>query len=387
MIKNILIIMGISLLWAGIAEPDINTTRARGMYNAFVGLSNDGGALYYNPAGLQYVDAEYYNKLTRVDKLLEESTRGHVYGGADYLGNLGFSQLISYIGSGKPITSVEMIKLNTGLDKNAYNKKAISVSLYSESTGFAFNAIENLEYKFYSSYFEVKKDKKLVASIGKSFELGSISVGISGHGVLLSREYSKPTYTAVASANIKDYGMFEQYVFADSCNPSILNGAGLAANIGMMTELNNFRVGVAMENFIASDISLSPIKGTATQNLKADEDWAIKNLMAGISYSDGDLVFDMDVHNLNRKAKEVTYHIGIEKDLLSFWVFPTLRVRLGGSFSQLYSGYATGVAFKLWIFQTNISYMEKILNVDQFADTILTEAKDQQLNLNVEMSF
>ncbi|MDD5455507.1 MAG: hypothetical protein PHV30_00585 [Candidatus Margulisbacteria bacterium] len=383
---GLLIILFQVITLSFISEPDINTTRARGMSNAFVGLANDEGALFYNPAGLHFIDTEIYNSETDVMKLLEEPTKQHMNASLDFFFNLGYFNAMQYIQNNKS-TGPQMIQFNTGLEKKAYAKRALNFSLFSPDNGLSLYAVEDMQYIFQTTGVKANKDTHFMAIYGKSFEMGPFALGLSGRGELLSRMYNNMTYAQINSNNIQNAIDFENTIFSDQNSASIMNGVGFAGNIGIMTEWNNVRLGLAMENFIASNINLQPIKGNVSQNLIANEDWALQNLRAGLSYSDGDLVLAFDIHNLNRTSKEMSYHLGMEKDLINFWILPKLRLRAGASLSEQYFGYSAGVAFRVWVLQINMSYLENRLNIDKVNDSTLTSSLDQQANINIEFSF
>lgn len=386
--KSIVSILGVilvSISLASISEPDINTTRARGLSNAFVGLANDEGALFYNPAGLAFIDSEFYNNEKDIKKILD-GPKNHMNASVDFLFNKGYFGAIDYIESNKAV-GPDLRKFNTGLERKAYSKRALTLSLFSQNTGLSFFAIENIEHFFRVTNIISNKDLRFVATIGESIQFGPFSIGVSGRGVLLSRQHNDLTYTYINTQGIQSGLDLEKIMFSEDHGVSVMNGVGLAANAGIMTEWNNFRIGLSMENVVASDIELNAIKETATQNLIANEDWAIQNLMAGISYSDGDLVLALDIHNLNRPGNEISYHAGLEKDIIDFWLLPKLRVRTGASLSEQFFGYSIGVAFRVAIFQVNLSYLERALNIDKIADSNLSERMDQQTNINIEISF
>jgi len=383
--KKIIICLLASILITCSIASDTDTTRARGLSNAFVGLANDEGALFYNPAGLSFVDSEFYNNEKDIKKILD-GPKNHMNASIDFLFNKGYYGALEYIGENNSV-GPEMRQFNTGLERKAYSKRAMNFSLYSQNTGLTFFAVENVEHSFRASNIVSNKDLRFIATIGQSTQLGPISVGISGKGVLLSRQHNDLSYGYVTSQGVQSGLDLENIMFSEEHNVSVMNGAGFAANVGMMTEWNNFRLGVSMENVVATDIELSAIKGSATQNLKANEDWAFQNLMAGISYSNGDLVLSFDLHNLNRPSNEISYHAGMEKDLINFWILPKLRIRTGASLSEQFSGYSLGLAFRVWIAQINLSYIERSLNLDKIADSNMRESRDQQTNINIEISF
>ncbi|OGI10890.1 MAG: hypothetical protein A2Y40_10270 [Candidatus Margulisbacteria bacterium GWF2_35_9] len=370
---------------ASISEPDINTTRARGLSNAFVGLANDDGSLFFNPAGLAFVDAEFYNNEKDIRKILD-GPKNHMNASVDFLFNRGYFGAIDYIEANKTVSS-QLMKFNTGLEKKAYSKRSINMSFYSQNTGLSFFAIENIEHFFKTNGVVSNKDLRLIATIGESIQVGAFSIGASGKGELLSRQHNNLSYFYINSQGIQGGMDLERIMFSEASSVNIMNGVGFAGNIGIMTEWNNFRMGLSIENIIATDMELKAIKGVTTQNLMANEDWAMQNLMAGISYSDGDLVLAFDIHNLNRPSRELSYHGGLEKDIINFWILPKLRARCGASLSDQFFGYSIGLAFRIGIAQFNLSYLERSLNINKIADSNLMESKDQQININIELSF
>lgn len=296
--------------------------RPMGMGGAFVAVSDDAHALFYNPAGLSYIQEK---RISLLPIEAEISTGGYkAYKDALDVETANADEsaafLREYIGK--------------------YYHAAAAVFPHYERPHFAFGFFGTGKTNFIARNYQ--NPKLLVDSVGDagvalgyahSFLDDSISIGVSGKFVTrksLSKEYSLPEITTDK--------------FRDRLDEDALDGTGTLVDIGALYRFDEVTVGGNAVNFQAG-MSANNLIGSEMGDAKdlpahVDVGFAAKFDLLTLAFDYVDILGNLEEHNdLSKRLRVGAEYLILDKLIALrggfYQGYPTLGISLNSRYAHL----------------------------------------------------
>lgn len=293
--------------------PEYASSKVMGLGGAYTAIANDEMAMFYNPAGLAYIDSGVVGHLNLEGTFTYED---------------GFSGIMDTIKNFPGGFSVSNNALYAAIDgKSASMFYGGGISYF--TGGLAFGAYTSMKsfMKYEGLALNANVDKSTVLCMGYAKEvMDDVALGISVKAVRIEALKGSITYTELMAATSNFDGMnFGSGEFAKSYN--------LGANIGTMYKIDNFSLGASIENAFTlettKELSSSSI---VTKNTSETPKPIVR---VGVGFNNGYTLLAADIANLT-DANNTTYHVGAQQKLLDI---PFIEW-LGGITAR--AGYLTG---------------------------------------------
>ncbi|MEI7942062.1 MAG: conjugal transfer protein TraF [Candidatus Riflemargulisbacteria bacterium] len=342
--------------------PEYASAKVMGLGGAYTAIANDEMAMFYNPAGLAYIDSGMVGHLNVEGTLTYEDGFTSIMDSIEKIGSGGFS--------------TANYALYTALDgKSGSIFYGGGISYF--TGGIAIGAYTS--YKSFMKYtlteFNANIDNTSILCMGfASKVMDDVALGISLKAVRLQALKGSVTYAELASVTSNFDGMnFGSGDFAKSYN--------LGANIGTMYKTGNFSLGASIENLFTLEANKELASSKIVTNNTAEATKPIVRIGAG--FNNGYTLLAADMANLT-DANNTTYHVGIQQKLVDI---PFVEW-LGGLTAR--AGYLTGkkdnIDISLVTYGVQARFLIAYLNINAVNKTIDSN-KSQEYNFSGQFTF
>jgi hypothetical protein len=354
------ILASFSLVFA-FNTPEYASAKALGLGGAYTAIADDEMAMFYNPAGLAYIDSGMVGHLNLEGTFTYED---------------GFSGIMDSIKNSSEGFSTNNIALYLALDgKSASMFYGGGISYF--TGGLAFGAYTSMKsfMKYESLALNANIDKSTVLCMGYAKEvMDDVALGISVKAVRIEALKGQISYEDLRNATSNFDGMnFGSGEFAKTYN--------LGANIGTMYKMDNFSLGASIENAFTLETTKELSSSSIVTNNTAETPKPILRIGAG--FNNGYTLLAADIANLT-DANNTTYHVGIQQKLVDI---PFVEW-LGGLTAR--AGYLTGkkdnIDISLVTYGVQARFLIAYLNINAVNKTIDSN-KSQEYNFSGQFTF
>ncbi len=333
-------------------EAEFASAKVIGLGGAYAAIANDENALFYNPAGLSFIDP---------------GMLGHVNLEASMMNDEGARKIEQTI-----------LTYTTGNNSVGWNNSALQSALNGQSmhlymaggasyftSGFALGAhtARNMFIRYSSSGQTVNGFGKNILSWGLSGRPAeNLAIGVTIKAISVEAFNSTSTWSALSAEGAKGTALDD--------NKNKL-GRMLALNVGAMSKFGDFSVGVSIENAFATEVNWEDKSGKSiTQNKSTYQKAIVSVPRIGLGYSSAEntlLAFDIARFD---NADNTTLHFGIQQKLADIPFIEWLggvTVRAGyvmGKQDKLdVNSQVIGASFRILIAKINVNMITKTIGI------------------------
>lgn len=304
-------------------EAEFTSAKVIGMGGAYTAIANDENALFYNPAGLSFIDSGMLGHSNLEASMMNDE------------GARKIDQTIATYSSGNQTVNWNNTALQSALNGQSMHLYMAGGASYFTS-GFSLGAhtARDMFIRYSSAGQTVNGFGKNILSWGLSGRVvENLAIGVTIKAISVEAFNLTSTWSTLA---------------ADSARPTELDdnktktGRMLALNVGLMGKLGDFSLGASVENAFATDVSWEDKNGKpVTQNKSTYQNVIIPVPRIGIGFSSAEnTLLACDVARLDN-PDQTTFHFGIQQKLADI---PFVEW-LGGV--TVRAGYVTGKQEKL----------------------------------------
>ncbi len=339
---------------------DYTSAKVMGLGGAYTAIADDEMAMFYNPAGLAYIDSGMIGHLNLEGTFTYED---------------GFKGIMDIIDNfGNNYKNLTMLAQLDGKSASMFYGGGVSYF----TGGLAIGAYTSMKsfMKYTSDSFTVNADKTSLLCFGFGAKvMDNVALGISLKATNLEALKGSVTYTELASITSNFDGM--NFGSGDFQKRYLVG-----TNVGSMYKAGYFSAGASIENLftleaIKDDASSSSIISSNTSEIPKPL------LRLGLGYNNGYTLIATDVASIN-DANNTTYHFGIQQKLLDI---PFVEW-LGGLTAR--AGYLTGKKENIDIAASTLGFQARFLfaylNANYVEKTIATN-KSQEYNFSGQFTF
>ncbi|OGI12024.1 MAG: hypothetical protein A2Y40_07815 [Candidatus Margulisbacteria bacterium GWF2_35_9] len=333
---------------------EYTSAKIMGLGGAYTAIANDEMALFYNPAGLAYIDP---------------GMMGHInVEGTAALDN-GITQIINILEHQNFVAAATTLNGKSGSE---FFGAGISYFTQGMSLG-AFTSMK-LFHKYYIDHVHVDINKTSLICVGFASKMNpDFALGVTFKALNLEGINSDLTYTYLNSK-----GAFTGMTFWQDDYDKRLS---LGTNVGAMYKMGDLGFGASVENLFTMEASKVDSSGS---NVSVNNSEAPKPIIRlGLGYVTNQTLLAADIANIT-DAANMTYHFGVQQKLLDIPFFEWL----GGITAR--AGYLTGKKDGIGISSATIGaqarFLIAYLNIN-FAEKIIGGNKTQELSVSGQFTF
>jgi hypothetical protein len=363
----VLCLMVVSSLGFSFNYADYANAKVMGMGGAYTALANDEMALFYNPAGLAFIDS---------------GAIGHVNFEFNYFGDEGMTEIDDILSDFEDESTGAINWVSPNLATLLSGK----AGLFNTSVGASYYK-QNFAVGGHTSVFGTMRfddnGQRIVPHINQMGSLGlsekladNIAVGITFKAIQKGESFAASyTWQELVSEDAKSN-------VADSSQ--LIVGRGLGANVGVMAKSGGFSFGLSIQDAWLSELKWEDKDGNEVIIGRGRSDALKKPIIRlGIGYAGDHMLIGADLAKPD-DADNQTIHLGVQRTLLaipflSFLGDITLR---GGYLSGKQQGYdvsstSVGAIFRFLIFKMNINNI-----------VVVNDGRENKgFNLSLQMEF
>ncbi len=359
-VSALILLLSISTVFS-FNNAEYTSAKVMGLGGAYTAIASDEMAMFYNPAGLAYVDS---------------GAVGHLNVEGTFTYEDGFSSIMDTIKQFSGGFSINNPSLYTAIDGKSgslfygggvsYFTGGIALGAYTSSKSFM---------KYTSTAFNANVDNTSILCIGLASKvMDDVALGVSLKAVRVGAIKGSVTYTELASVSSNFDGM-------NLGAGSLENRYNLGANLGAMYKVDNLSLGASIENAFTLEANKETASSSIISNNTSEAPKPILRL--GTGFDNGYTVLAADIANLT-DASNTTYHLGIQQKLLDV---PFIEW-LGGITAR--AGYLTGkkdnIDVSFVTYGAQLRLLIAYLNINAVSKTI-DNNKSTEYNFSGQISF
>lgn len=334
------------------------SAKVMGLGGAYTAIANDEMAMFYNPAGLAYIDSGMIGHLTAEGTFSYED---------------GFTAIMDSIKNNTGNFTAGSALLTELEGKSASMFYGGGISYFTGGLAFGAYASAKTFMKYENEALNANINNSSLLCVGYAREImDDVALGITLKATRVEALKGSIAYTELVSSNF-DGMNFGSGEFEKSYN--------LGTNIGAMYKTGNFSLGTSIEDAFTLETTKELTSSSIVTNNTAETPKPV--VRVGVGYNNGFTLLAADMANLT-DANNTTYHIGIQQKLFDV---PFIEW-LGGITAR--AGYLTGKKDNYDISLVTYGLQARVLiaylNLNVVSKTIADD-QTQELNFSGQISF